>query len=163
MSSELSKTAKLALEMIDNLSEGKYLIFSILGRLYAVQSQFISELAVLDTVYPLPLVPDYMPGIINRYSVPYALLDMGLLLYKTPTPRTKVMVLKDSIDRVAFLIDDIVDIVNIPQEQLFSIERSTDSSDASEMISAAFKWNGSDVFVIDFWLVLARITAEAEA
>ena len=163
MSSELSKTAKLALEMIDNLSEGKYLIFSILGRLYAVQSQFISELAVFDTVYPLPLVPDYMPGIINRYSVPYALLDIGLLLYNTPTPRTKVMVLKDSIDRVAFLIDDIIDIVNIPQEQLYSIERSTDSSDASEMISAAFKWNGGDVFVIDFWLVLARITAEAEA
>ena len=161
--SELSGAADLAPETTENANDEKYLIFSILNRHYAIQSQFISELAVFDAVHPLPLVPDYMPGIINRYSVPYALLDIGLLLYNTPSPRSKVMVLKDSIDRIAFLIDDVVDIADIPQDQLFSIERRAESNDVSETISAAFKWNGSDVFVLDIRRVLARISAETEA
>jgi len=161
--SELSGAADLAPETTENANDEKYLIFSILDQHYAIQSQFISELAVFDAVHPLPLVPDYMPGIINRYSVPYALLDIGLLLYNTPSPRSKVMVLKDSIDRIAFLIDDVVDIADIPQDQLFSIERRAESNDVSETISAAFKWNGSDVFVLDIRRVLARISAETEA
>ena len=65
----------------------KYLIFTILDETYALPSRLIGEIALLDTVYPLPLLPPYIPGIINRYSAPYALIDIGLLLRKTATPR----------------------------------------------------------------------------
>ena len=161
--SELMESSNLVPETIENTNDEKYLIFSILNRRYAVPSRFISELALFDAVYPLPLVPDYMPGIINRYSIPYALLDIGLLLYKTPSVRAKVLVLKDSIDRLAFLIDDVVDIADIPQEQLFSIERKAESDDVSEMISDSFNWNGNDVFVLDIRRILGRISSEVEA
>ena len=160
--SESMETANIVPETIENANDEKYLIFSILDRRYAIPSRFISEVALFDAVYPLPLVPDYMLGIINRYSVPYALLDIGLLLYKTPSPRGKVLVLKDNIDRIAFLIDDVIDIADIPQKQLFNIERRAESHDASETISASFKWNGSDVFVFDIQRALSRISTEAE-
>jgi len=161
--SESMETANLAPETIENANDEKYLIFSILNQRYAIPSLFISELAVFDDVYPLPLVPDYMLGIINRYSIPYALLDIGLLLYKTPSPRKKVLVLKDSIDRIAFLIDDILDIADIPQEQLFNIERRAESNDVAETISASFKWHDNDILVLDIRRILDRISAEAEA
>jgi len=163
MSESMGTAADLASETIENVNDEKYLIFSILDKRYAIPSRFISELAVFEAVYPLPLVPDYMPGIINRYSIPYALLDIGLLLYKTPSPRDKVLVLKDNIDRIAFLIDDIVDITDISQDQLFLIERRAESADVSDIISASFKWNDGDVFVLDILRILARISAEAEA
>ena len=162
MSESMKTTADLAQETIENVNDEKYLIFSILDKRYAIPSRFISELAVFDAVYPLPLVPDYMPGIINRYSIPYALLDIGLLLYKTPSPRDKVLVLKDNIDRIAFLISDIVDIADISQDQLFVIERRAESDDVSDTISSSFKWNNGDVFVLDILRILARISAEAE-
>ena len=161
--SEAMRTTGIVPETVENANDEKYLIFSILDRCYAIPSQFISELAVFDAVYPLPLVPDYMLGIINRYSVPYALLDIGLLLYKTPSTRKKTLVLKDNIDRIAFLIDDIVDIADISQDQLLSIERRVESDDVSETISASFKWNGEDVFVLDIWRILGHISTEAEA
>ncbi|MCL2025554.1 MAG: chemotaxis protein CheW [Leptospirales bacterium] len=161
--SEAMRTTGIVPETVENANDEKYLIFSILDRCYAIPSQFISELAVFDAVYPLPLVPDYMLGIINRYSVPYALLDIGLLLYKTPSTRKKTLVLKDNIDRIAFLIDDIVDIADIPQNELLNIERKAESYDASEMLSASFKWSGSDVFVLDIHRVLALVSSETEA
>ena len=142
------------------LTDEKYLIFSILGKQYTFPSRVIGEIALFDTVYPLPLLPDYILGIINRYSVPYALFDIGLLLFKKPSPRNKVVVLKDAVDRIAFLIDDITGITDIPQEKLLRIEQGAELDDLAESVSASFSWNGGNVFVLDIQSILARISSE---
>ena len=145
----------------ENINEEKYLIFTILGKQYTFPSQLIGEIAVFDTVYPLPLMPNYILGVINRYSVPYALFDIGLMLFKNPSPQGKVLVLKDNIDRVAFLIDDVSGIADVPQDKLLEIEQNMETGGASDVISASFNWNGSNVFVLDVYRILARVTAEA--
>ena len=144
-----------------NADEEKYLIFTILGRQYTFPSRLIGEIALFEAVYPLPLMPPYVLGVINRYSVPYALFDIGLLLFKSPSPRGKVLVLKENIDRVAFLIDDVSGIADVPQEKLINVDRGIESNDTAEAVSASFNWNGSDVFVLDVQRILARITSEA--
>ena len=141
-------------------NDEKYLIFSILGRLYTFPSRIIGEIALFDTVYPIPLVPSYVLGVINRYSVPYALFDVGLLLFNTPSPRGKVLVLKDEIDRLAFLIDDVSGITDVPQEKLVKTDSGTNLDDVTESISATFNWKGSDVLVLDVQRIITRISAE---
>lgn len=144
----------------DSTNSEKYLIFSILGRLYSFPSRLIGEIALFDSVYPLPLMPSYVLGVVNRYSVPYALFDIGLLFYNTPCPRKKVLVIKDDIDRIAFLIDDITDIADVQQEKLLSVERSAESDDLTEAVSASFSWNSGDVFVLDIQKILSRVTGD---
>jgi len=145
----------------ESVNSEKYLIFTILDKLYSFPSRQIGEIALYDAVYPLPLMPSYVLGVINRYSVPYALFDIGLLLYKTSCPRKKVLVMKDSIDRIAFLIDDVNGIADVRQDNLLNIEKSTESGDATEAVSASFDWNGSDVFVLDIPRILSRVSQEA--
>jgi purine-binding chemotaxis protein CheW len=145
----------------EGVNSEKYLIFTILDKLYSFPSQHIGEIAIFDTVYPLPLMPSYVLGVINRYSVPYALFDIGLLLYKTSCQRKKVLVMKDSIDRIAFLIDDVNGIADVRQETLFNIERNSEPGDVTEAVSASFNWNGSNVFVLDVPRILARVSQEA--
>jgi purine-binding chemotaxis protein CheW len=106
-------------------------------------------------------MPFYVLGVINRYSVPYALFDIGLLLFKTPSQHGKVLVLKENIDRIAFLINDVTEIVDIPQESLLDIERSAELGDVSDVISASFNLDGNNVFVLDIQRILARVSAEA--
>jgi purine-binding chemotaxis protein CheW len=142
-------------------NDEKYLIFSIFERQYALPSRFIGEIILFDTVYPLPLMPDYVTGVINRYSVPYALFDIGMLLFKTPSLRKKVLVLKDDIDRIAFLIDDVSGIIDVPQEKLFNVERGEESGGLTEAVSASFNLDGGDVFVLDVQRILARVKDEA--
>jgi len=148
----MSETA----ETVGTVDE-KYLIFSILGRLYTFPTRLIGEIAMFDAVYPLPLVPPYVLGVINRYSVPYALFDIGLLLFGSPSPRGKVLVLKDNVDRIAFLIDDVSGIADVSQEKLLNVEQSSESDDAAEAVSASFSWNGNDVFVLDLQRILATV------
>jgi purine-binding chemotaxis protein CheW len=139
----------------------KYLIFSILEKLYCFPSRFIGEIALFDTVYPLPLMPSYVLGVVNRYSIPYALFDIGLLFYKTPSPRGKLLILKDEIDHIAFLIDDVTGIADVQEENLLIMERSAESDDLTEAVSASFNWNGSDVLVLDIHRIIARVSGEA--
>ncbi|GMO49569.1 MAG: hypothetical protein Pg6C_12300 [Treponemataceae bacterium] len=139
----------------------KYLIFSVLDKLYALPSKYVGEIVVFNTVYPLPLMPDYVMGIINRYSVPYVLFDTGVLLFKEPAHRGKMLVIKEDIDRIAFLIDDIADITDIMKTHLSEIEQDTESCGIADVISESFKWNNDDVFVLDIGRIINRVTKEA--
>jgi purine-binding chemotaxis protein CheW len=138
----------------------KYLIFSILNKLYSFPSSVIGEIVMFDTVYPLPLMPPFILGVINRYSIPYALFDTGLLFHNTSSPRRKVLVVKDTVDRVAFLIDDVNGIADVRRGDLLEVEKSADSTDLTETICASFNWNDDGVFVLDIRKILEHVTRE---
>ena len=131
----------------EKLSAEKYLIFTVRDKRYALPSRIINEVTVLEKVFPMPLVPAYVRGIINRYSIPYALIDIDFLFYNEISDARKVIVLKEEIDKLAFLIDDVADIADIFPENLFEIEHEENTFAAS--IKDFFEWKGSHVFCID--------------
>jgi purine-binding chemotaxis protein CheW len=140
----------------------KYLIFTILGKCYTFPSRFISEVTAFDKVYPLPLLPGYVRGIINRYSVPFALIDISLLIQETETPESKVVVLKETVDKLAFLIDDVVDIVDVPVSQLLKIEQGAERDDVTDIIESTFNWHDTHVFVLDIQRIMNRVKTDFE-
>jgi chemotaxis signal transduction protein len=139
----------------------KYLLVSIIGKLYAVRSTLVGEVAALEQVYPLPLLPPYFLGLINRYSVPYALIDLGCLITGARCATRKVIVLKQNVDRVAFLIEDIVDIVDIDPSIARKVSQEGADSDF-EAVESSFEWQQKDVFVLNVSAVISRIKADQE-
>lgn len=157
---EMTENSCDFLEEKDAENSEKHLIFSVLDKLYSFPSHIIGEIAVFDAVYPLPLMPSFVLGVVNRYSVPYALFDIGLLFYNTPSPQKKVLILKEDIDRIAFLIDDITGIEEIQRETLLNIERDEENGGLAEAVCASFNWNGNNVFVLDIQKIIDRAAGE---
>ena len=145
--------------MVEN-SEEKYLIFTVQDKRYALPSKIISEVAVLEKIFPLPLVPDYVRGIINRYSVPYALIDISYLLSKDESKAGKVIVLKQEVDKLALLIDDVTDIADLSPDKLMKAE--ADDRAVSGSVNAFFEWKGSHVFCLDADELISRIKQDFE-
>ena len=140
--------------------EEKYLVFNVRDKRYAIQSKIIGEVAVSEKVFPLPLAPDYVRGIINRYSVPYALIDIGFLLLGEASDARKVIVLKEEVDKLAFLIDDVTDIADLSPEKLMKIEQEeagSVSATGTALVSAFFEWKNSPVFCLDIKEMTDRI------
>jgi len=158
--SDYTDAEELVQESAETLNSEKFLIFSILGKLYSFPSRLIGEIAVFDKVFPLPLMPSYVLGVVNRYSAPYALFDIGLLFQKTPSPRNKIIILKEEIDRIAFLIDDVAGIADIQNGDLLIVERNVDSTELTDIICASFKWEDGDVFVLDANRIMSRVSKE---
>ena len=154
--SDFAEITEIIDEQPENVNCEKFLVFSILNKLFCFPSSMISEIALFETVYPLPLLPPFILGVVNRYSVPYALFDIGILFYKTPSPGKKVLIIKDEIDRIAFLIDDVSGIAEIQPESFLIIDRNSGANDLSDAVCAAFAWNGNDVLVLDVNKILER-------
>jgi len=133
----------------------KFLIFTIRDERYALPSGGIGEVAVLEKVFPLPLVPDYVRGMINRYSIPYALVDISLFLGKDASQAEKVIVLKEEVEKIAFLIDDVIDIADMPSSSLIKIEKDSNSFDSS--INACFECKDYNVLCLDTEEIIGRI------
>ena len=144
----------------DTVTLEKYLIFTVQEKRYALPSKIISEVAALEKVFPLPLVPEYVRGIINRYSVPYALIDLCFLLIKEASEAKKVIVLKEEVDKLALLIDDVTDIADLSPEELMKTEQ--EESDSSASISAFFEWKGNHVLCLDTDGLIRRIKQDFE-
>ena len=145
--------------MVDGSIE-KYLIFTVQDKRYALPSKIISEVAVLEKIFPLPLVPDYVRGIINRYSVPYALIDICFLLSSFESKAGKVIVLKQEVDKLAFLIDDVTDIADLSLDKLMKTEAEENANTVS--VNAFFEWKGSHVFCLDTGAIINRIKQDFE-
>jgi purine-binding chemotaxis protein CheW len=139
----------------ENSAVEKYLIFTVREKWYALPSNIISEVAALEKVFPLPLVPDYVRGIINRYSVPYALIDIGFLLFKNTSDARKMIVFKEKVDKLALLIDDVTDIADLPPEKLMKTDPEEDG--ISGTVSAFFEWKNSHVLCLDTVELINRI------
>ncbi|MCL2229526.1 MAG: chemotaxis protein CheW [Treponema sp.] len=159
----MSDSAEM-LELMEEAPEDenceKFLVFSIMGKLYSFPSRLIGEIALFDTVYPLPLLPPYVLGVVNRYSVPYALFDIGILFYQTPCPRKKIIIFKDEIDRIAILIDDISGIAEKRPHDITIMERNADNFELTDSVVASFVWNEENVFVLDIHRILGKVTQE---
>ena len=138
--------------MSENAAVEKFLVFTVQEKRYALPAKIISEVTVLEKVFPLPLVPDYVQGIINRYSIPYVLIDIRFLLLNDASDARKIIVFKEEIDKLAFLIDDVTDIADLPSDQLMKIEEEEIAS-----ISAFFEWKGNHVLCLDTGELINRI------
>ena len=151
-----------------NVPAEKYLIFFVCEKRCALPSRIISEVAVLEKVFPLPLVPDYVRGIINRYSIPYALIDINALLFNDVSQAKKVIVLKEEFDKLALLIDDVADIADVPPEKLMDTgaEENADGGESqaggSGSVNAYFEWKGNPVLCLDAGEIISRIKNDFE-
>jgi len=141
--------------MDENISYEKYLIFSIREKQYAIPSRIINEVAALEKTFPLPLVPEYVKGIINRYSVPFALIDICFLLSRQSSNAKKLIVLKKEVDSIAFLIDDVTDIADISAENLMKIEQ--ENTNLEGLVSNFFEWKNNQVFCLETTEIINRI------
>jgi chemotaxis signal transduction protein len=153
----MPETAK----MPDSANSEKYLVFSIFNQQYAFPAEGIGEVASCEPLYPLPLLPSYVLGVINRYSIPYALFDIGFLLSNVPGPRNEALVIKNDVDRVAFSIDNVSGIVDITPDKLLKIGKGSKSAEINSAVYASFTWNGTDVYVLDIQRLLARVVEKA--
>ena len=108
----------------------------------------------------MPLVPDYVCGIINRYSIPYALIDISFLLHNEASKARKIIVLKEEVEKLALLIDDVMDFADLPSEKLIKTE--PEKTALSGSVNAVFEWKGSPVFCLDTGELVTRIRQDFE-
>lgn len=125
---------------------GKFLVFMVDESKYAFRAASIKEIVMAAEIFYVPFVPPYIRGLINRHGEPYTIIDLKALFSNDSLESNKFLIMNIENDQIAFIMSDIVEIINIPCRELKDFN-STDSN--NRYFSGSFSVGDDEVFIIN--------------
>lgn len=103
----------------------QYLTFLLSNELFGLGILYIKEIIEYESVTHVPMMPDYIPGVINLRGNVVPVIDLNTRFYKkkTETNRktciiiTEIKLEKENLD-VGLLVDAVNEVVDIPENQI---------------------------------------------
>ena len=122
----------------------KLVIFLIGDKTCAFDSDEVKEVVIVSDLYFIPFVPPYVAGLINRHWEPHTVLDLRVILDNEKLEASKVLIMNHGDDQIAFLISDILKIIQVPEGEIAAVP----SSEGSSLFRGSFPFEGREVLII---------------
>jgi purine-binding chemotaxis protein CheW len=127
---------------------GRYLIFHLADRTYAVPAWCVEEIVPMAELFPVPGAPSFLAGFLDVGGQLVAVISMRRLLgmpYREPELYTPLLILKALPQQVALEIDGVTRIVEIDDEDLIPV---TEGSSLNDCASAVVRLDGDTIVLL---------------
>ncbi|AEE16919.1 chemotaxis protein CheW [Treponema brennaborense] len=132
-----------------------WLLFAINKRLFAVPSDEIKEILKDFEVFPVPFVPPYVKGVLNRYGDPYVVVDPALLLGEEEQNAALFVVLNDA-SNTCLKITDIQDFYSAPETNVVQFSETA----MSDFFDGTLHADGREALVINIKSFFKKVGAD---
>jgi len=109
------------IEMIQDVPEKTWLIFSVNEKQYALEAPLAKEILRNMDIYPLPFVPEYIKGVINRHGEPYSVIDLASFLGDEQQMSSLFIVLNLEDSQFCVQITDVLDFHTAPDSSVIKM------------------------------------------
>ena len=99
----------------------KFLIFRSSGILYAMSTDFVNEILNNVAITHVPMVPEYIAGVINLRGQIVPIVDFRLLLGRIPEEDGCVIILNIEGTDIGILVDSVDQMVNIERSSILPV------------------------------------------
>lgn len=113
----------------------KYLLFLSDGLLFGVPAESVVEIITNHFVTSLPLVPDYVRGVINLRGQIIPILDIRKLLGHQERENACTIILQSQDNQIGILVDQVEKMVDIDTATIFPVPPQSDQKLVSGMCS----------------------------
>lgn len=147
-------------KIIDTSEESiKVVIFSVGGNLYACYGDNVQEILQDRTVYPVPFLPEYLPGLINVRGDIESALDICFFLGGQRSNESNVLVIMvhKGTFRSGIIVDNIEDVIDIPFSSVRPPMQNL-SGAVKELISGSVEFRGSTVAILDIEKLATKVS-----
>ena len=139
-------------------SKAIWLIFTIGEKRFAIPAESVKEILRDATVFPLPFVPRYVDGVLNRYGDPYVVINPAVLEgYEAPLSMLFVVLNDES--HTCLRITDVKDFFTATEKDVIHFSEA----ELSEFYDGTLKIDGQDVFVLKIQAILEKVGKEIAA
>lgn len=135
----------------------KFLLFRCGETEYAIASSLVREIVSQLPVYPVPFVPPWVRGLLNRHGEPFVVLDPEVLFGRDPLKGTTALLLSVPKDQVSFRISDVCEFVTLFESE---VHRISSPDESTVFFQGAIPTARGDVFVLDVQEILKRLAAD---
>ena len=108
-------------DKIHETDEEKYLIFRSSGILYAMSTDFVSEIFTSVDITRVPMVPEYIAGVINLRGAVVPIIDFRLLLGRWPEEEPCAIILDIEGISIGILVDTVDRMVDISKSSILPV------------------------------------------
>ena len=135
-----------------------WLIFSIGEKRFAIPAENVKEILRDATVFPLPFVPPYVDGVLNRYGDPYVVINPAALEgYEAPQSMLYIVLNDES--HSCLRITDVEDFFTAAEKDIVRFSEA----EISEYYEGTLKVDGQEVFVLKVKTIIEKVGKEIAA
>lgn len=147
---QLKKKSVWLIFTIGNQADGK--------NLYAIPADSVKEILRDATVFPLPFVPPYVNGVLNRYGDPYVVIDSAVLEGKEAQQSMLFIVLNDE-SHTCLRITDVRDFFTASEKDVIHFSEE----ELSDYYEGTLKVKNQEVFVLKVQAIIEKVKKEIAA
>lgn len=115
---EQEQAAELDKNELNEVETKKYLTFQTDNLMFGIEAESVIEIITNYPVTKVPMVPEYVRGIINLRGQTIPIIDMRLRLSLMPIDTDCIIVLNVSDMQIGILVDTVKQIIDIPVETI---------------------------------------------
>ena len=106
---------------VHEADESKYLIFRCGDILYAMSTDYVMEIFTSVNITRVPMVPDYVAGVINLRGQIVPIVDFRLLLGRYPESEPCAIILDIEGTNIGILVDTVDRMVDISKSSILPV------------------------------------------
>ena len=126
--------------------------------LYAIPAESVKEILRDATIFPLPFLPPYINGVLNRYGDPYVVVDSAVLEGKEAQKSFLFIVINDE-SHTCLRITDVKDFFTATEKDVVRFSET----ELSDFCEGALNVNGQNVFVLKVQAIIEKVGKEIAA
>ena len=115
---EEEQAAELDKKELNEVETKKYLTFQTDNLMFGIEAESVIEIITNYPVTKVPMVPEYVRGIINLRGQTIPIIDMRLRLSLMPVDTDCIIVLNVNDMQIGILVDTVKQIIDIPVETI---------------------------------------------
>lgn len=135
------------------IKKATWLIFTIgKNKLYALPASMVKEILRDIPIFPLPFVPDYLKGVVNRYGDPYAVIDPAMLINEEPQ-NTSLFIVLNGDSHTCFQISDVKDFFTTDESDVIHFAQA----EMADFFDGTISFNNETVLILKPEIFLEKV------
>jgi len=136
-------------------------LFRIGEDLYAIPVEMLTEIILLQKIFPVPTTPPHILGIINLRGniVPIVDIRPALALPAQGTPG-QIAIMKHGSLNLGIVVDNVYEVVGVPESSILALPSDAESQDGgshSRFLKGSIQWKAGVATLLDIMQIVEEI------
>ena len=135
---------------------GSFIVFRVKDQNFAYETEKVVETVRVDRVFPVPLAPEFVRGVLNLRNNVIPLIDLRSLLWGEPSEADTAVIVEEDGKTVGLLVDSVSSITDLEEKDLKKVRKKEVEGIKREFIRGMFKREDRVIFLLDLKTVTGK-------
>ncbi len=126
-----------------------FIVFRVKDQNFAYETDKVVETVRITSVFPVPMAPDYIRGVMNLRNNVIPLVDLRKLLWDETSSSNTAIIVKEGEANVGLMVDSVKDITEVDPKDIKKVKKKEMEGLKREFVRGMVERENEVVFLLD--------------